>query len=727
MALRIDTLAQPVMELPESWDNITVDNVFGPGDTPRGLRRDIGFLTCALSKYKHGESVPAVVSKKDKLAMRKFTLLGHIATLLTIGRAGDRSAATVNAVAGSLEADYVNIVCAVNERPYIPKSKTGTGVPTEPVAPMSDDQGPLGDIARCFRRVQIDEQWATRSRGVLYNATEKYVFQYIFHLYPCDSCRSRSNLYRSVSYEDHLKQVGSIIQHLLSIPHERRRISKEVAVSVGLFNMFFVRRAHWKLAARIDTLLSGKIWEGNPLHRMRVWYSENADSITDGRVVFPQPSPESTLLYQHGIVSESVDLTNRTEYPITPQNIPLWFDVLDDVVKSIRDPLFGNGAISDFKQRPDHPPDRQQTIAILQAIVRLEWLLSSNLFDIFARHGAGQCLERRGLRGDQQLVSLEGFTVRDVEDQKDIDAQATNEAEDEGDDETASIASDTAGGPVAQLQHHFQTITAWCTAISAIVNFKATLRVRLFSYSTSPCSEVVQEDLTSCLAFLTRCQGISSRYLHLLDDLPDSPERVKWVAKARQILGEEHLSDPLAVAIESQLALPMTSAQKRHVQQSLTKSARAAIGLSNRMVIHAEAALMDLALAVGKGLMDQHEDVEILKSIFLPHNNEVAIGVGKKCCKCCALFAALLANHPTDHEPLPKFLLPGTHSVIFSWRVPSVEVPLEVLRSMRAILFSILNGRVYAACSPFHSNQSLPVEESSMLAMMDLATAGVDF
>lgn len=67
---------------------------------------------------------------------------------------------------------------------------------------------------------------------------------------------------------------------------------------------------------------------------------------------------------------------------------------------------------------------------------------------------------------------------------------------------------------------------------------------------------------------------------------------------------------------------------------------------------------------------------------------EVPIGVSKKCCACCDLFAKYLQANPPQDKTL-TFLLPGTHGTIYPWMVPPFSVSRSVLVKMCQELFTV--------------------------------------
>ncbi|KAI0363962.1 hypothetical protein BV20DRAFT_974999 [Pilatotrama ljubarskyi] len=92
-------------------------------------------------------------------------------------------------------------------------------------------------------------------------------------------------------------------------------------------------------------------------------------------------------------------------------------------------------------------------------------------------------------------------------------------------------------------------------------------------------------------------------------------------------------------------------------------------------------------------------------------SNEVVIGISKKCCRCCSLFAQHMATSLQEGQEELHFVLPGTHSIIYPWLPPAFGVPDHVLASMRRVLFATFHHVAVQHDAGFTSTQSSPASD----------------
>jgi len=102
--------------------------------------------------------------------------------------------------------------------------------------------------------------------------------------------------------------------------------------------------------------------------------------------------------------------------------------------------------------------------------------------------------------------------------------------------------------------------------------------------------------------------------------------------------------------------------------------------------VHCEASLMGMIIACKDNMAPlpdgvKRKELEALKKVVMD-DGVSAIGVGKKCCWCCASFAGILrVAHPRI-----SFQVPASHGLLFPWALPTIGISLPVAESMENAL-----------------------------------------
>ncbi|KAH9930435.1 uncharacterized protein BXZ73DRAFT_101809 [Epithele typhae] len=136
---------------------------------------------------------------------------------------------------------------------------------------------------------------------------------------------------------------------------------------------------------------------------------------------------------------------------------------------------------------------------------------------------------------------------------------------------------------------------------------------------------------------------------------------------------------------------------------------------------HAETVLMAHALSVHENTESVLASASVLDPVKdVLKNDTIPIGVSENCCFCCDLLAQLIAERQTSGV---RFILPSTHSTVFSWYPPE-GLPVEILRAMKDRLLAAVRDTLVAAkesvekagslrTSPSHSDSESSVDYPS--------------
>ncbi|KAI8972227.1 hypothetical protein BD414DRAFT_469660 [Trametes punicea] len=600
--------------------DITADMVFERDtESPDDLRRDIALLTVIAKQLKDGVTQPGDIKIARSDDKAKFNILRHISTLLTTGHFRDRTAATVNAVTGLIEPGGVaSLICAANER------ATSEGSPSRPA----------------ISSVAVDSEEGRR----------------LLESWPTVKDPPSNGF-----FETHVEQIGSILSYMLGMPLEERVRIRTLERDL---RCFMIRRARWKLAARIEN--AERLWGGHPFAIMRKWYARQSSPFAEATVIFRDIDKDlAELMARHNLFPLAPDQPKC--YPLTSTNIGYWLDALEDPLRRILD------ALGDKKT----PPSLRKTSAISLAMMDFHALLQSSLFHELKTHGVEDELRSmymepkkidKALALRKQKQDNQAAQEDIAEDIAEVIQDALQEAQDE---ESASSEPETGENMVLHLQRYLHTITAWHTAATAMVFLKIKIsQLNLFVLKSTPQLDISLYDVT---AFLDSYTAQLKRHVA-------NPGSLKVCINKLKTMQEEKLSG-----------------RKRPLDVEKIK---------NQLSIHAEAALIALAWEFAQGLKVSLGSTMRLEAFFSMGGNTI-IGVSKKCCWCCHFLHTALQGYEARNKLV--FILPGTHSVIYPWLPPS-GIPEKILKDMRASLFTRLHHEVLAPLPQYSSDQSSPVE-----------------
>ncbi|KAL1941128.1 hypothetical protein VTO73DRAFT_7340 [Trametes versicolor] len=513
--------------------DLTADTVF-KGDTPDELRRDIICLTVAAQwlreaqrgdKFRDGRRATsaraASVSTLDKTTL---SFLGHIATLLTTGSPEEEDGTAI-AVTGHLEPDgRCSLVCARSERVSSTAAGATSALPKLEKIPVD---------SRAAQNLTDDREWAPAT------SVEK-------------------------PFDEHLRDVVAIVAYVLGMSRQERQ-SEHLALL--RLDLFFIRRAHRKLAARVDIMDRGTRWPGRPLVLMRECYATSPLRFnTTVRL-----SCKLALLGKHGILPSdpASDRAVPHIYPLTNLNVGQWLTLLEDLLLRLKGALFGgHGKLHEIREVPTVDATKE----IYVCLHTLDTILRSDLFKILDGHGMDACLRSRF---DQVQRSDESGEIPE-----DVDEAA------------ALWSSDGNEGAVMQLHRYLQTITAWITARQRLVAFKGTIKtLDIFYLKNTPHLTITHEDVKTFVD--TYVQRLELAF----DNYP-----AEYLAKAKAVLTERKL-----------------------LSKNGNTSEEFAQLCQGQMTMHPETSLMALASAAMQESEDNPLKSQIPDGVF-PRQGNIAIG-----------------------------------------------------------------------------------------------------
>ncbi|KAH9854162.1 hypothetical protein C2E23DRAFT_819836 [Lenzites betulinus] len=302
------------------------------------------------------------------------------------------------------------------------------------------------------------------------------------------------------------------------------------------------------------------------------------------------------------------------------------------------------------------PPSYQETVLIIRELGILDTVLRSSFFKALGHSPVGETLRQH--YEDCQKIHQEQWHPQ-------WDADALQEDSELFDQEPGE-------GSLPHVQRYLQTITAWITACSALYHQHAKQDTPLHFFR-----------LDSIFSFNFQKNG---------------PQQLR--GEYEKFLKTQHLDEE---SYEHALAL-------------IRKAISSVQACKKLPPVHAEAAIMALAYV---SLTGKDADIPGLKDAnVIFSTGEVPIGVSKKCCACCDLFAKYLQANPPQDKTL-TFLLPGTHGTIYPWMVPPFSVPQSVLVKMCQELFTVFL-RVFTTLQPsLSSTKSSPASATSEVYDVD--------
>ncbi|OSC99697.1 hypothetical protein PYCCODRAFT_804538 [Trametes coccinea BRFM310] len=544
----------------------------------------------------------------------KSTVLGHISTLLGARHpeSNGPSALDYNAVSGRIEPHGATIVCSFTE--MNPSESAETVLRS---AVVNADEGK-----------RMLENWSTIEDP----SKDQFV-------------------------DVHISQVASILAHAWRLDRSQR-FQGDLCPR---FQLFMIRRARFKIVARIDNLVN--LWGGCPIEIMQDWYKTHPDVVQESTVRFPRLARRAdlpTLLNEHSLQP----LPNRPDdYPLSSRNIQSWLEALKDPLTRIVEALGDTSA----------PPSAEQTKLAQMSIIHLHCFLRSNLCQVLQMHGVGEALlyayedpdkgvkaskAKKARKATQELEFRTSQHAQSVDAGEAVQkAERTTEAEnvekaeqggkssedsidqepalpayiDDDSDDDASSHIEEDEDAVQHLFRSLQTIIAWNAAIGSLMNTKGVFsELNVFLLKNLPRIDVTLADIDKPI----------SRYETLLrEGLRANYEGAAYGERLGVITAR--MND-----VKRRLRL-----NEKNVQQGegTLKWVR------DRCRVHAEAALMSLAWSYSEGATQVVDGVDF--DTLFPQEGSVIIGVSEKCCWCCHALRQSL-------EGRISFVLPGTHAVI---------------------------------------------------------------
>ncbi|KAI0764179.1 hypothetical protein BD413DRAFT_494893 [Trametes elegans] len=324
---------------PEPVDKISDTPAMFEGTSFEDLSRDIGILTSTLAHFpattptSSGRST-ASAEYSGRHAHRGVdkdvpSLLGHISTLLTVSTTGDKFVATVNAVIGQYElGGGISVVVSYNGKVTADPSTSPRTPSLQPVL-IGDDQ---------------------RARDLL------------------DPDQSSQMRPETLTIEDHLQDVGTVLAYVLKAPLSQRTSSVAHTLFFDLF-CFIMRRAHVKLGARLGNM--EQFWnKKNPVQIMLdSWVMDGIPHFNDV-VDVPDVGLHIELLKEHHIVPPHFDPQTDKAF-VTTENVKHWLEASIELLNALK------SALCDDTGKPVACLSRAQVIGILRASFHLDFILKS--------------------------------------------------------------------------------------------------------------------------------------------------------------------------------------------------------------------------------------------------------------------------------------------------------------------------------------------------------------
>ncbi|KAH9850075.1 hypothetical protein C2E23DRAFT_837319 [Lenzites betulinus] len=193
----------------------------------------------------------------------------------------------------------------------------------------------------------------------------------------------------------------------------------------------------------------------------------------------------------------------------------------------------------------------------------------------------------------------------------------------------------------------------------------------------------VQCYLQTITAWITACTALDKQ--HVNQDTPLHIFHLESIFSFnfQEKIGPQQLNGQYKKFLKTQ---DLDEESEKHALALIKNATHFALTCEKLPPVHAEAAIMALAHV---SLTGKDPDIPGLKDadgVF--STGKVPIGISKKCCACCDLFAKYLQADPPQGKTL-TFFLPGTHGTIYPWMVPPFSVPRSVLVKMCQELFTV--------------------------------------
>ncbi|KAI0357016.1 hypothetical protein OH77DRAFT_1423306 [Trametes cingulata] len=473
-------------------------------------------------------------------------------------------------------------------------------------------------------------------------------------------------------FGQHLREITAILSYILGRPAADR------LPLLPKLSLWITRRAFMKLSARLHN--ADAIWGKDLAKLMELW---SAHHHSDESIIVSIRSPYprlSSVLAKHGIQPvKPDDSTTNSDHSAFSGTRKAWLSVIISLLSALQRILLPAGKMRSAEL------SKVECTATSFAIRYLDEILTSNLIT--------------KLGGDQFNHELQGYysncqKIRHAKwghltgqaQQQHGDPSPELEDEDALDDsDSDSSNKEPAEDAVGHLWRYLQTLTAWRSAAEAF----CCLRI--------PPQPLVVYQLRSSPT-LTIDKGHVEEFVN------------SYLAAVK-----EHCGGSEGAAYENADAFLKKAFYEKDGRQVKTPVPP---------TLHAEAALM--ALARSRYHPSEAQQVQGLESVdSILTSDQVVIGVSKKCCHCCSLFAEHMSSSSEEDQKL-EFVLPGTHSIIYPWLPPTFGVPDHVLASMRAALLATFHrvalehdaGLASTQFSPTsddeHSPQVWPLEENEI-------------
>ncbi|KAI0363963.1 hypothetical protein BV20DRAFT_957171 [Pilatotrama ljubarskyi] len=302
------------------------ENVFR-GHSADDMRRHICLLSAALARCPDGQPTSSSLTDSDPRLRKKFNLLQHLATLLTIGTDRDKNAAAVNAVTGSIEPGRIVSVIATRNAHALPNATSDAEI-----VKLETGNGQDGMAS------ELLTNWFESSG--------------------------------KVDIDQHLREVTAILSYILQRPAPDRPSLE------GPFAAWITHRAFMKLAARIEN--AQQIWGTYPAELMRMWSAhDSSDKMPVYNVSFSNP-PSALLvkrLPHYGIQpDDSEGSATSSSHPRFLGPAKAWLSVLVDVLDALQSILTPSG-----KRVDDSKLDDGKILTMVLELGVLSQMLNSTL------------------------------------------------------------------------------------------------------------------------------------------------------------------------------------------------------------------------------------------------------------------------------------------------------------------------------------------------------------
>ncbi|KAI0356998.1 hypothetical protein OH77DRAFT_1477311 [Trametes cingulata] len=467
-------------------------------------------------------------------------------------------------------------------------------------------------------------------------------------------------------FDQHLREITAILSYILGRPAADR------PPLLPKLTFWVTRRAFMKLSARLHN--ANAIWGKDLAQLLRLW-SEQDHPDEPIIVSMRLPSPIfSSVLADSGIQpakpedSTHNSKSNHSEFSGTRK---AWLSVMSSLLSVLQEILLPGGRMRGAEL------DKVESITTSVAIRSLDQILTSNLAtkldgDRFNHKLQGYYNDRQKAKHRKWLREIHqaGHIMEQAQQQHGDLEPELDEADALDDSDSDSSNKEPAEDAVGHLWRYLQTLTAWDSAAKA------------FCHSRFPPRPLVVYQLRSS------------------PTLTIDKDHVEEFVNSYLAAVKEHCGGSEGAAYGNADAF---------LKKAFYEKDRRQVKTPVRPTLHAEAALMALARSRYHPSEAQHvQGLESVDSIFT--SDQVVIGVSKKCCRCCSLFAEHMSSSSEEDQKL-EFVLPGTHSIIYPWLPPTFGVPDNVLASMRGALFATFHRVALEHDAGLASTQSSPTSD----------------